>query len=234
MAPGAPPDHAHRPLPVLYSFRRCPYAMRARLALLAGGVHCEIREVALRSKPTELLAASIKATVPVLVLPDGKVIDQSLEIMRWALARHDPQHWLKPHTGTFEAMLALILMNDEEFKPHLDRYKYPSRYRLEHAGSEQAFTEAHRAVASQWLHTLESRVGRYPWLFGASASLADMAIGPFIRQFARTDARWFGVQPWPYVKLWLARWEAVDGFEQMMKKYPLWQSGQPEVLLHLV
>ena len=233
MAPGAPPDPAHRPLAVLYSFRRCPYAMRARLALLAGRVHCEIREVALRSKPAELLAASVKATVPVLVLPDGQVIDQSLEIMRWALARHDPPHWLRPRTETLEAMLALISMNDEDFKPHLDRYKYPSRYRLEHAGSEQAFAEVHRAVASRWLHTLESRLSPYPWLFGASASLADMAIGPFIRQFARTDATWFGVQPWPHVKLWLARWEAADGFEQMMKKYPPWQSGQPGVLLPL-
>lgn len=221
---------AFQPLPVLYTFRRCPYAMRARLALVASRVNCEIREVALRFKPPELLAASIKATVPVLVLPGGAVIEQSLEIMRWALAQSDPQDWLKLQTGSLEAMLALISENDEDFKRHLDRYKYPSHYRLEHADADQAFAQAHRAKASTWLLGLDSRVGRFGWLFGASPSLADMAIGPFIRQFARTDTEWFEAQPWPCLTTWLARWESVDGFEPMMKKYPPWQSGQPRVI----
>ena len=227
-----PAFEAHQPLPVLYSFRRCPYAMRARQAILASGVNCELREVALRCKPAQMLAASVKATVPVLVLPVGKVIDQSLEIMCWALAQHDPQHWLMPQTETLEAMLALISVNDENFKPHLDRYKYPNRYRLEHAGTEQAFAQAHRSSASEWLLMLESRLGRFACLFGTPASLADIAIGPFIRQFARTDAAWFELQPWPRLKLWLARWEAADSFKRMMEKYPPWQSGQPGVMLH--
>ncbi|MBC7446420.1 MAG: glutathione S-transferase [Polaromonas sp.] len=216
-------------LPVLYSFRRCPYAMRARLALVASRVNCEIREVALRCKPPELLAASAKATVPVLVLPGGAVIEQSLEIMRWALAQSDPQHWLRPQTGSLAAMLTLISDNDEGFKRHLDRYKYPNRYRLEHAGADLAFAQDHRASASAWLLGLERRLARFSWLFGTSPSLADMAIGPFVRQFARTDEPWFGTQPWPRLTSWLARWESADGFGPMMEKYPPWQSGKPGV-----
>ena len=221
---------AHQPIPVLYSFRRCPYAMRARLAILASRVTCEVREVALRNKPAELLAASPKATVPVLVLPNGKVIEQSLEIMRWALAGHDPQHWLMPQTENFEAVLALISVNDGQFKHHLDRYKYPNHYRLEHAGAEQAFALVHRASASEWLLMLESRLSCLPWLFGESCSLADMAIAPFVRQFARTDADWFSLQPWPHLGAWLARWTSADSFAQMMEKYPTWRSGQSGVM----
>ena len=230
MATAPPACEAHQPIPVLYSFRRCPYAMRARLAILASGETCEIREVALRCKPAQLLAASPKATVPVLVLPGGKVIDQSLQIMHWALAQHDPQHWLVPQTDTFDAVLALITQNDEQFKPHLDRYKYPNRYRHAHAGTEQAFAQLHRAIASEWLFTLESRLSRFAFLFGDSSCLADIAIGPFIRQFARTDAVWFASQPWPRLKAWLVKWESADAFKPMMKKYPPWRSGQPKVL----
>ena len=230
MTPVQSPDLAHQPIPVLYSFRRCPYAMRARLAILASRVPCEIREVALRSKPAELLAASPKATVPVLVLPSGKVIDQSLEIMRWALARHDPQRWLMPQTESLEAVLALVSVNDGQFKHHLDRYKYPNRYRLEHAGTELAFALTHRTSASGWLFTLENRLIRSAWLFGASCSLADMAIAPFVRQFERTDADWFRLQPWPHLSAWLARWSSADSFAQMMEKYPTWQSGQTGVM----
>ena len=231
-APALPACELPEPLPVLYSFRRCPYAMRARLAILASGLQCELREVALQCKPAQLLDASPKATVPILVLPGGKVIEQSLEIMHWALMQHDPHSWLRPQTETLEAVLELISVNDDDFKQHLDRYKYPNRYRVEHTGTEQAFAQDHRASASEWLSVLESRLGRFPCLFGASACLADVSIGPFVRQFARTDAAWFGLQPWPRLKLWLARWQSADGFERMMKKYPPWQSGQPSVMLH--
>ena len=223
-------NQAGQGIAVLYSFRRCPYAMRARLAILVSQIPCEIREVALRRRPTDMLAASPKGTVPVLILSCGQVIDQSLAIMRWALAHNDPQHWLVPQTETFEAMLALISENDEGFKPNLDRYKYPNRYCVEHVDAELAFAQAHRAAASIWLFRLESRLESSPWLFGASASLADMAIGPFIRQFARTDALWFSMQPWPRLKTWLAQWELAAGFQRMMEKHPPWQAGQPAVL----
>jgi glutathione S-transferase len=163
-------------LPVLYSFRRCPYAMRARLAIAASGLRCELREIVLRSKPPEMLAASPKATVPVLVLPGGQVIEQSLEIMLWSLQQNDPEGWLAPEHGTLQAMQALIAENDGVFKQHLDRYKYPNRYPQEHAGDEQPFAQAHRASAACWLMELETRLGRHACLSGSATSLVDMAI----------------------------------------------------------
>ena len=225
------------PLPVLYSFRRCPYAMRARLAIVASGVRCELREVVLRDKPADLLAASPKATVPVLVLPSGGVIEQSLDIMHWALAQHDPQGWLAADPETRAAMHALISDNDGEFKQHLDRYKYPNRYRHEHAGNQQVFAQTHRLEAKRWLMTLESRFGgfgRHVWLFGDAASLADMAILPFVRQFAHTDPAWFDVQPWPHLKAWLVDWETGPLFQQVMEKYPPWQPGAPGIALGIL
>lgn len=213
-------------LPVLYSFRRCPYAMRARLAMAASGQCCELREVALRSKPAELLAASPKATVPVLILPGGKVIEQSLEIMRWALQQNDPECWLAPKQGTLQAMLALIAANDGLFKQHLDRYKYPNRYPQEHAGDAPQFSQDHRTSAACWLMELEARLIGHAWLFGPAASLADMAILPFVRQFAHTDTAWFSSQPWPNLSAWLLRWESSARFLEAMEKYPPWQSGQ--------
>ncbi|WP_051675768.1 glutathione S-transferase [Polaromonas glacialis] len=219
----------HQPLPVLYSFRRCPYAMRARLAIAASGLRCELREVVLRSKPAEMLAASPKATVPVLVLPDGRVIEQSLEIMHWALAQNDPHDWLAANREMLPAMQALIAVNDGQFKQHLDRYKYPSRYPHEHAGDGQAYAMAHRKDAGRWLLELETRVSRHAWLFGDAATLADMAILPFVRQFAHTDRSWFDAQPWPYLKAWLLDWETGPLFQQVMEKYPPWQPGEPVI-----
>jgi len=218
------------PWPVLYSFRRCPYAMRARLALASSGQTCELREVALRSKPAELLAESSKGTVPVLVLPDGQVIDQSLEIMGWALLQDDPQGWLALEEETRQAMQALIGQNDGKFKQHLDRYKYPNRYPAEHAGSEQAFAQRHRACASGWLLELENRLAGQPWLFGSAPCLADMAILPFVRQFARTDLAWFGTQAWPHLAAWLLNWESSNLLACVMEKYTPWQTGQPGIV----
>ena len=219
----------NQPLPVLYSFRRCPYAMRARLAIAASGQRCELREVVLRSKPPEMLAASPKATVPVLVLTDGQVIEQSLEIMLWALAQNDPQGWLASDSAGLQAQQALIAANDGAFKRHLDRYKYPSRYPHEHTGDTQAFSQSHRTDAAGWLIELEGRLLRHPWLFGPTASLADMAILPFVRQFAHTDAAWFAAQPWAHLDAWLIRWESGALFAQVMEKYPPWQTDQTRI-----
>ncbi len=221
-------------LPVLYSFRRCPYAMRARLALAVSAVPVELREVALRSKPAELLAASPKGTVPVLVLPGGEVIDQSLNVMLWALGQRDPEHWLQPERETLADMLALIAECDGQFKLHLDRYKYPNRYTLELAAANSAdgalaqrgFAELHRTAATVWLLGLEARLAGHSALFGSRASLADMAVLPFVRQFARTDAAWFAVQPWPQLQQWLARFEASDLFASIMRERPVaWTSA---------
>ncbi len=203
-------------LPVLYSFRRCPYAMRARLALAINGAEYELREVSLKSKPPEMLALSPKGTVPVLVLPGGQVIDESLDIMRWALAQNDPRGWLTQ--GSQEEMQALIAGNDGKFKHALDRYKYPNRYPLESGGDVQAFARAQRFEAVSSLQSLEPRLSQ-GWLFGRQASLADMATLPFVRQFAHTDADWFAAQPWPQLQVWLARFEASRLFESVMAKH---------------
>ena len=202
-------------LPVLYSFRRCPYAIRARSALAVSGVGYELREVSLKNKPAEMLAASPKATVPVLVLPGGQVIDESLDIMRWALTKNDPDGWLSP---ALDDMLALIADNDGKFKHALDRYKYPNRYPLESDSDEKAFALAQRLEAASWLQTVESRLSQ-GWLRGAQLSLADMAILPFVRQFAHTDATWFAAQPWPQLQAWLANFEASAMFKNVMAKH---------------
>ncbi len=203
-------------LPVLYSFRRCPYAMRARLALAVSGVQYELREVSLKSKPPELLAASPKGTVPVLVLPSGQVIDESLDIMRWALSQSDPDGWLT--VASLDDMLSLVAGNDGSFKHALDRYKYPNRYPLESGGDARAFALAQRLEAASWLAGLEARLNQ-GWLFGPKPSLADMATAPFVRQFAHTDAAWFGAQPWPQLQAWLTGFEASALFESVMVKH---------------
>lgn len=203
--------------PILYSFRRCPYAMRARMALLASGTACEIREVALGAKPEALRAASPKATVPVLVLADGTVIDESLDIMRWALAWADPELWLGGDDG------ALIAANDGAFKFHLDRYKYPERH-----GSDPI---AHRAAALEILAGLEPRLSAHANLCRDARSLTDIAIMPFVRQFARTDPDWFDAQPLPALQAWLARHLASPLFEAAMARHQRWQAGDAPKML---
>jgi glutathione S-transferase len=180
--------------PLLFSFRRCPYAMRARLALLVAGCDVIIAEVKLSAKPPALLAASPKATVPVLVLPDGRVIDESLDIMRWALGLADPQGWL----GDSDA--ELIARFDGDFKHHLDRSKYPERH-----GSDPV---AHRAEALAILADLETR----PLPAGFTAA----AILPFVRQFAAIDRALFAAQLLPKVQHWLADFEASPLFAAAM------------------
>ena len=214
-------------LPVLYSFRRCPYAMRARLALAVSDQAHELREVLLKNKPAAMLAASPKATVPVLVLPGGEVIAESLDIMRWALARNDPAHWLSPPGGSLEEMESLICANDGAFKQQLDRYKYPNRYPQESADDATGFALKHRDAAAAWLAQLDARLDQ-GWLFGARPSLADMALLPFVRQFAHTDPAWFAAQPWPRMQAWLAAFETSELYLRVMHKHAPWQS--PELL----
>ena len=207
-------------LPILYSYRRCPYAMRARLALAHAGLACELREISLRDKPAELLAASPKGTVPVLVLPGGEVIDESLHVMRWALAQADPQGWLAPTHGSPEEMLALIARNDGFFKQALDRCKYPERHAAE------AVARA-RVDAQGWFEELEGRLAATGYLFGSHPSLADMALRPFVRQFARLDEAWWAASPWPHLQAWLQRWLDSALFAQVMRKYPTWTPSGP-------
>ena len=196
--------------------------MRARLALAASGVACELREVDLKNKPPQMLAASPKGTVPVLELPGGEVIDESLSIMRWALAVNDPGGWL--NQGLSSDVLALIAENDSMFKHALDRYKYPNRYPLESGGDAASLMQLQRKVGARWLYMLELHL-RKGWLFGDQASLADMAVLPFVRQFAHTDLVWFSAQPWPRLQVWLTEFEAGTLFASVMGKHKLWQAA---------
>jgi glutathione S-transferase len=217
-----PGGGAARVRPVLYSFRRCPYAMRARLALGISGMHVELREVVLRNKPAHMVELSPKATVPVLWLPDGRVIDESLDIMLWSLAVSDPADWLPPEDQRPQA-LALVARNDGEFKHHLDRYKYPHRY-------ENAVAEQHRQAAGGVLSDLDAMLAKDSYLSGSRWGLVDAAILPFIRQFANTDKAWFETAPYPRLRSWLEQGLLLDVFVSMMKKYLPWQSGEPGVL----
>ena len=212
-------------LPVLYSFRRCPYAMRARLALAVSQTEIELREVVLRSKPPALLHASAKATVPVLVLPRGEVLEESLQIMQWALERHDPQGWLgaAPASATAlqaEEMLGLIAASDGPFKQALDYCKYPER-----ADENQAVLAWQEAQA--WLQTLERRLETHAALCGNRASLADAAIFPFVRQFAAIDPPRWEAMPLPQLRIWLGAWLEGSLFASIMQKYPAWSEASP-------
>lgn len=193
--------------PILYSFRRCPYAMRARMALLVSETPFELREVKLSAKPPQMLAASPKGTVPILILPGGEVIDQSLAIMRWALRRRDPEQWLD---GDEEEERELVATNDGAFKHHLDRYKYPERY-----GADPA---AHRAGGIALLAALDDRLRCRAFLCGPTRKLADAALMPFVRQFAAVDRAWFAEQPLPGVHRWLGAIIGSPLFERAMAR----------------
>lgn len=199
------------PLPLLFSYRRCPYAIRARLALWQAGVAVQVHEVSLRDKPAELLRLSPKGTVPVLCIPDGTVLEQSLDIMRWALAQHDPDGWLS--VAPAEAMRALIDANDLRFKPLLDRYKYAERH------PEQS-REAWRARAvDTLLMPLESRLQTHPYLLADRISLADMALLPFVRQFAQVDRAWWDeAAKLPALARWLDQLTGSALFQAVMAK----------------
>ena len=206
-------------LPVLYSFRRCPYAMRARHALLVTGQPVEIREVVLRDKPPELREASAKATVPVLVLPDGSVIDESIDVIDWALDQADPAGWRPRDPAQVAESESLIAQNDGPFKHHLDRYKYTER------GSAESL--AHRAEAAKILAPLDARLRRQDHLLGGKRSRVDAALLPFVRQFANADRRWFDDQPWPGLQRWLTAYTASEAFARVMVKLPRWTAGDP-------
>ena len=204
--------------PVLYSFRRCPYAMRARLALHASGVAFEHREVVLKHKPAHMLALSPKGTVPVLWLRSAagdQVLEQSLDIMLWALREHDPLGWLPKAEADMVDAMALIAHNDGPFKRHLDRYKYPNRSGLDSGAAD-------RDAAALWLHTLDARLSAQAFLAGAHFGLADAAVAPFVRQYAHTDPTWFAAQAWAALAAWLAAFEASDLFSTTMNKEAPW------------
>ncbi len=199
-------------LPILYSYRRCPYAMRARMALKLAGIEVDIREISLREKPAHMLQVSPKATVPVLILQDGTVIDESLAIMEYALK----EYALQP--SIHAASRALVLSNDLKFKKNLDCYKYPER-------NPKKSQLEYRQLGETFLAQLESLLQQNSYLFGANPSFADYAIFPFVRQFAAVDLAWFGgangqAAPYPKLHAWLNRWLESEVFVSIMQKQP--------------
>lgn len=197
-------------LPILYSYRRCPYAMRARMALRYAQLNVEIREISLREKPTSMLRLSPKGTVPVLVLSDAQVIEESIDIVFWALQQYDPDAWLKVNLDTVKV---LIDENDGAFKRALDRYKYPERFPDLPAAD-------YRAQGEVFLSKLEQYLAKQTYLLSDQLTVADISIFPFIRQFANVDKTWFDKAPYPKLKVWLETLLHSDLFESIMQKQP--------------
>ena len=206
-------------LPVLYSFRRCPYAMRARMAISYSGVAVELREVILREMPAALLAASPRGTVPVLVLPDGRVLEESRDIMDWALAGNDPDRWQPDQGSALHTEIRQLLdENDTSFKQYLDGYKYAQRYPQHPPGYC-------RSQGELFLGKLEQRLSRHACLCGERISVADISIFPFVRQFAQVDKDWFDAAAYPRLQAWLDGFLCATLFSGVMQKYPQWQEG---------
>lgn len=212
-------------MPVLYSFRRCPYAMRARMALSYSGVDIELREIELKNKPDEMLQASAKGTVPVLVLPSGQIVDESRDIVYWALEKNDPDDWLRQNNAALTQQTAqLIEQNDGEFKGHLDRYKYADRY-------PEATESYYRTQGETFLAQLDARLQSHQYLMDDRISVADIAIMPFIRQFAHVDITWFRQTSYTALQAWLDRFLTSALFTRVMNKYGPWRPGDEAIYL---
>ena len=204
---------------ILWSFRRCPYAMRGRMGLKVSGLDYEHREIILRDKPQEMLEASPKGTVPVFVKEDGGVIEESLDLLNWALSQNDPLGWLG---CDIKAANALVEANDTTFKNHLDRYKYASRYNDDAKRGDTDLT--HRLQAEKHIKDLETLLADSPYLLGKKQSIADIAIFPFMRQFSNVDPEWWAEAPYPKTRDWLKRHIESDLFKSTMTKFPLWKT----------
>jgi len=211
-----------KPLPVLYSFRRCPYAMRARMIVAYSEISVEIREIVFKDKPDEMLVASPKGTVPVLILDDDTVLDESLDIMSWALSKNDHDNMNLPDVTNYLDN-DLIAHNDNVFKIHLDHYKYADRF--------PAYdVEYYRAQGEEFLEKLDKLLSRTEYLMGEKVSVVDVAIFPFIRQFAFVDKNWFDQSRYSHLRGWLEKFIESDMFKCVMTKLPQWHSGDDMIL----
>ena len=210
--------------PILYSFRRCPYCMRAHMALKNAGVKVELREVKLSAMPEQALALSDHATVPVLALTDGSVIDESWDIVKWALAQNDPDNWLGDDNRHLLDAEILIETNDYSFKTDLDHYKYADRY-PEHS------EEYYREKCEEFIEELEDMLTENTYLLADQLSLADIGVFPFIRQFSLVDKEWFDQAPYPKVQQWLNQLINSDLFQSIFKKHELWKAGDTAVYI---
>ena len=205
--------------PILYSFRRCPYAIRARLAIKISAVDVELREIELSDKPEEMLACSPKGTVPVLILPNGTVIDESKDIMEWALNKSDPNNWLTDDVTVQQEVERLIDYNDNEFKKYLDLYKYADRY-------PEKNMEHYRQQGEVFLEELECDLNKTKFILKDDITFVDVAIFPFIRQFVFVDKNWFDKSKYNKLKKWLEILLETSLFNDVMKKHPLWSKEE--------
>ena len=215
----------NKKIPILFSFRRCPYAMRARIAIKLCDLECEIREINLKSKNKEFLKLSPKGTVPVLVLPDDKIIEESIDIVHWAIKTNDPYNLKLDNPNKYNEDIKLIRIFDGEFKYHLDRYKYDTRF-------EGAKREEHKYKARDLLVNLNDRLEEKKWLNGDNISLSDISILPFIRQYRIADIKWFDEQlELPNINRWLDNFLNSKILNNVMKKYKIWETTDPKIFL---
>jgi len=212
-------------IPILFSFRRCPYAMRARIAIKLCSLECEIREINLKLKNKEFLELSPKGTVPVLVLPDDKIIEESMDIIHWAISNNDPYNLKLKNLEIYNKDMDLISIFDNEFKYHLDRYKYNSRYK----GINK---EEHKYKARDLLVNLNNSLKEKQWLNGENISISDISILPFIRQYRIADIKWFDEKlELPNINRWLDKFLNSKIFNNVMKKYKIWETTDQKIFL---
>jgi len=210
--------------PVLYSLRNCPYAMRARLAIYASGQQVHLRDLVLSNKPAEMLLASPKGTVPVLITAENSVIDESLAVMLWAFTQSDPQNYLDAsQPNALAEMLELISLFDNEFKEHLEQYRCAKRYH------EPSLIE-NRQQCEHYLAGLELRLNQHQYLMSDNPSLADLALMPFIRQFARVERQWYLQSPYPKLRQWLNQYLQSRMFSKVMAQNPMWLESKEDII----
>ena len=215
----------NKKIPILFSFRRCPYAMRARIAINLCDLECEIREINLKLKNKEFLELSPKGTVPVLVLPDNKIIEESMDIIHWAISNNDPYNLKLKNLEIYNKDMDLISIFDNEFKYHLDRYKYNSRYK----GINK---EEHKYKARDLLVNLNNSLKEKQWLNGENISISDISILPFIRQYRIADIKWFDEKlELPNINRWLDKFLNSKIFNNIMKKYKIWETTDQKIFL---
>ena len=215
----------NKKIPILFSFRRCPYAMRARIAIKLCGLECEIRETSLKLKSKEFLKLSPKGTVPVLVLPGNKIIEESIDIVHWAISTNDPYNLKLENPNIYNRDIQLIKIFDNEFKYHLDRYKYDNRYK-------DVNKEEHKYKARDLLVNLNKILNKKKWLNGDEISISDISILPFVRQYRIADIKWFDNQlELPYINRWLDNFLNSKILHDVMKKYKIWEITDPKTFL---
>ena len=210
--------------PVLYSFRRCPYCMRAHMGLKKSGLKIELREVDLKKMPDEILKVSPKATVPVLVLPDEKVFDESWDILKWALAQKDPDNWLGENKQFLLDAEMLVETNDFSFKSDLDHYKYADRF-PEHS------VDHYRQACEEFIEELETMLSVNNFLVTDQLTIADIAVFPFVRQFSLVDKNWFEQSPYKNVQRWLESLITTTLFQNIFQKHNNWQDGDSTIYI---